>query len=671
MRMRRNSRVLLIAFTATLGLILAGISISLHATSPSSRDYSALVQAVAQANQSGADPNTTIATDGSHRATVGQSEVDWFTKSGAEYVSQVPTSGEAVRMFDEAHFYNWSYDLSTPILPLLLSLVPTLLFVGLLVYLVKMMRGGGGLSGLGRAKAKLVAEHPGITFKDVAGCPEAVTELQEVVEVLRNPQHFTDIGARTPRGVLLVGPPGTGKTLLARAVAGEAGVAFFNASGSEFVEMFVGVGAARVRDLFTQARAESKAIIFIDEIDAVGRHRGGGSGHANDEREQTLNQLLVEMDGFDNTSPIIVIAATNRPDILDNALLRPGRFDRQVTIDLPDIKGRREILDIHSRNRPIAKDVNLDVIARHTPGFSGADLANLINEGALLSARAGKKLISTEELESATMRVLAGPERANRLLSDEERRVVAYHELGHALVGHILPHANPVHKITIVSRGRALGMTVQLPERDQVLRKRSELTDQLAGLLGGRIAEELVFGAGDVTTGAADDIEKATKIATQMVTAMGMSPLGARTFFESEIGQPRAYSEELASQIDAEIDHLLTEAQLRARHVLSERRALLDKLADHLLEVETMDAAELAAIVDGFPRAAQPLDSIVPLRPAHRRRQEPTGTWLLPEPLHEALPVSASMSMRQERPLWMRRAISMVVRLTGAEKVRS
>jgi len=675
--MSRRTRVLIaIASLTVLGAVVGGAAV-LRAGGPASREYSALTHAVASLKDARADPHLTISTDGAHQTVVTPSEVTWYSRAGEAYVSKVPSLGEITRFFSDNGFYNYRQDLNPPPISTLLSIVPALLFIGLILYLFKTLKSGGlaGM-GIGRSRAKLMAENPGVTFADVAGCDEAITELGEVVAVLRDPERFHDIGARTPRGVLLVGLPGTGKTLLARAVAGEAGCAFFSVSGSEFVEMFVGVGAARVRDLFTSARKSERAIIFIDEIDAVGRHRASGMASGNDERDQTLNQLLVEMDGFENTSSIIVMAATNRPDILDKALLRPGRFDRQVTVDLPDLVGRQQILTIHARNRPLADDVDLGIVARQTPGMSGADLANLLNEASLLAARAGHKVVRMRQLEDASLRVLAGPERVNGLLSPEERRVVAYHEMGHAVVGHVLPNAHPVHKISIVSRGRALGFTMQLPERDQVLRKRSQLTDQLAGLLAGRIAEEIVFGDAEVTSGAADDIEKATHIAHQMVTSLGMSPLGLRAFLPSDPGEPRSFSEQMATQVDAEVDHLLVEAQNRARHVLLERRAILDALAARLLEVETMEAVELAEIIDNFPVATAPVASIVPLRRPRREgdrddQQPRSGQWLLANANRAPAGGAPQHSMRpsparpQSPSPWVRRTTSALLKLVG------
>ncbi|MFP4513181.1 MAG: ATP-dependent zinc metalloprotease FtsH [Acidimicrobiales bacterium] len=485
-----------------------------------------------------------------------------------------------------------------------LTVFPVLVIAAILLYLIISMRSGGGAMRFGRSKARqLDADQATVTFADVAGADEAVEDLQEIKEFLEAPERFQAMGATIPKGVLLVGPPGTGKTLLARAVAGEAGVPFFSISGSDFVEMFVGVGASRVRDLFEKAKAQAPAIIFVDEIDAVGRHRGAGVGGGHDEREQTLNQLLVEMDGFDVSSGVIMIAATNRPDILDPALLRPGRFDRQVVVDQPDLDGRRAILDVHAKGKPFGPDVDTTVVARRTPGFTGADLANLVNEAALLTTRRGKELITMAEVEAAVDRVMAGAERKSRVMSAREKRVIAYHEAGHALVGHVLPNTDPIHKVSIVARGRALGWTLALPTEDKYLRTRSELRDQLTMLLGGRTAEELVFG--DPTTGAADDIERATAIARSMVTELGMSEQiglrrtgeGQREVFLGLDGGHRAdHSDELATSIDTEIRRLLDDAHGEAAEILTAHRDVLGRLAEALVEHETLDDAALSEI---------------------------------------------------------------------------
>ncbi len=459
--------------------------------------------------------------------------------------------------------------------PLLISVVPVLLLAGFFIFLMRQAQGAGNQAfSFGKSRARVfTGDKPTVTFADVAGAEESKQELQEVVEFLKEPQKFAALGARIPKGVLLVGPPGTGKTLMAKAISGEAGVPFFSISGSEFVEMFVGVGASRVRDLFEQAKRNSPCIIFIDEIDAVGRQRGAGLGGSHDEREQTLNQILVEMDGFDTDTNVILIAATNRPDILDPALLRPGRFDRQVVMDRPDRKGREQILQVHARGKPLEPAVDLGTIARGTPGFVGADLENLVNEGAILAARRNKRAIGMPELQEAVERVIGGPERRSRIISQKEKGIIAYHEAGHALVRRMLPKCDPVHKISIISRGMALGYTMSLPEEDHLLYAQSKFEDELAGLLGGRVAEEEVFG--DVTTGASNDLERVTSLARRMVTQYGMSEvLGPQTFGEKEelvflgreIGEQRNYSEEIAEAIDMEVRRLVHEAHERARH---------------------------------------------------------------------------------------------------------
>jgi len=492
------------------------------------------------------------------------------------------------------------------LLSLLLNMLPFVLIFLLFFFLMQQMQGGGGrVMQFGKSKAKLVSkDSPKVTFADVAGCDEAIEELREIKDFLENPQKFQAMGAKIPKGALLFGPPGTGKTLLARAVAGEAGVPFFSISGSDFVEMFVGVGASRVRDLFEQAKANAPAIIFMDEIDAVGRHRGAGLGGGHDEREQTLNQLLVEMDGFDQRAAIILIAATNRPDILDPALLRPGRFDRQIVVDRPDLLGRETILKIHSRGKPLAKDIDLKVLARQTPGFTGADLANLVNEAALLAARFGKKEITQAELAEAIDRVIAGPERKTKLMSDKERLITAYHEAGHAIVGHALPLNDPIHKITIIPRGRAGGYTLALPEEDKSYATKGELVDRLAMMLGGRVAEEIKIG--DITTGASNDIEKATHLAREMVTQYGMSDrlgpimLGqkdSQPFLGRDFGHTADYSSDVARQIDDEIRVLIDEGHDEALEILVENDDALENLAQTLLDVETLDGEALKGIL--------------------------------------------------------------------------
>jgi cell division protease FtsH len=490
-------------------------------------------------------------------------------------------------------------------LSVLFQFLPILIIVGFFFFLMQQMQGGGNrVMSFGKSKARLVTkDQPKITFTDVAGLDEAIEELQEIKEYLEGPQKFQAMGAKIPKGVLLYGPPGTGKTLLARAVAGEAGVPFFSISGSDFVEMFVGVGASRVRDLFEQAKANSPSIVFMDEIDAVGRHRGAGLGGGHDEREQTLNQLLVEMDGFDIKGGVILIAATNRPDILDPALLRPGRFDRQVVVDRPDLNGRVGIIKVHTRGKPLAKEIDIEVLARRTPGFTGADLANVVNEAALLAARFNRSEISMTELEEAIDRVLAGPERRSRVISEKEKKVIAYHEAGHALVSHALPNADPVHKVSIVSRGRALGYTLTLPTEDRFLVTRSELIDELAMLLGGRVAEELVFD--EPTTGAQDDIQRSTRIAKQMVMQFGMSDLGPLAFGENEsqpflgrdFGHIKDYSDSVAAKVDAEVHRLVEEAHDEAREIVTKYREKLDLMVERLLEKESLEKEEVSEIL--------------------------------------------------------------------------
>ncbi len=496
------------------------------------------------------------------------------------------------------------------LLSLLTYILPFVLFLGFWIFLMNQMQGGGSrVMNFGKSKAKRMSvDAPKITFRDVAGVDEAVQELQEIKEFLENPKKFQSLGARIPKGVLLYGPPGTGKTLLARAVAGEAGVPFFSISGSDFVEMFVGVGASRVRDLFEQAKQNSPCIIFMDEIDAVGRHRGAGMGGGHDEREQTLNQLLVEMDGFEMKDNIILIAATNRPDILDPALLRPGRFDRQVVVDRPDRKGRKHILEVHTRGKPLGKSIDLDALAGQTPGFTGADLANLVNEAALLTARQGRREISMQELEEGIMRVIAGPEKKTRVMSEKERLITAYHELGHAIVGHMLPNCDPVHKISIISRGQALGYTISLPSEDKFLTSRAELTDTMAMTLGGRAAEEIVFG--EITTGASNDLEKVTATAKQMVMRFGMSErLGPRVFGHDrsqpflgrEFSAEPDYSDEIAREIDDEIRRIVESAHQTAKDLLTDNRKELDRVSNILLVRETIDAEQFIALLDGKP----------------------------------------------------------------------
>jgi cell division protease FtsH len=515
-------------------------------------------------------------------------------------------------------------------LSLLTYILPFVIFIGFWIFLMNQVQGGGSkVMSFGKSRAKRMSvDSPKITFRDVAGVDEAVEELHEIKEFLENPKKFQALGARIPKGVLLYGPPGTGKTLLARAVAGEAGVPFFSISGSDFVEMFVGVGASRVRDLFEQAKQNSPCIIFMDEIDAVGRHRGAGLGGGHDEREQTLNQLLVEMDGFEMKDNIILIAATNRPDILDPALLRPGRFDRQIVVDRPDRLGRKKILEVHTRGKPLGREIDIDALAGQTPGFTGADLSNLVNEAALLAARNGKREITQDELEEGIMRVIAGPEKKTRVMSDKERRITAYHEMGHAMVGHFLPNSDPVHKISVISRGQALGYTISLPTEDKFLTTRAELNDTMAMTLGGRAAEEIVFG--EVTTGASNDLEKVTATAKQMVMRFGMSEkLGPRVFGHDH-GQPFLgrefsaepdYSDEIAREIDDEIRRIVEAAHVQAKEILTSHRDSLSKLSEILIKRETIEKEQFEALLSGQTEeevfgAEAPPPPEVPIPPA-------------------------------------------------------
>jgi cell division protease FtsH len=525
------------------------------------------------------------------------------------------------QMKDKGVLYDSKGTGSSPWWTILTSLLPFVLLFGFWIFLMNQVQGGGSkVMSFGKSRAKrMTPDSPKIGFKDVAGVDEAVEELQEIKEFLENPKKFQALGARIPKGVLLYGPPGTGKTLLARAVAGEAGVPFFSISGSDFVEMFVGVGASRVRDLFEQAKQSSPCIVFMDEIDAVGRHRGAGLGGGHDEREQTLNQLLVEMNGFELKDNIILIAPTNRPDILDPALLRPGRFDRQIVVDRPDRNGRRKILEVHAKGKPLDPSIDLDTLAAGTPGFTGADLANLVNEAALLSARRGRKTIGQEELEEGIMRVIAGPEKKTRLFSEEERKITAYHEMGHALVGHYLEHTDEVHKISIISRGQALGYTISLPREDRYLTTKRALMEQLAMTLGGRAAEELVFN--EVTTGAANDLEKVTSTAKQMIMRYGMSEkLGPRVlgrnqdmpFLGREMSAEPDYSEEIAREIDDEIRRVIEEAHSLARKVLQEHMEDLHRISGILIERETIDKDQFVRLLEGEEEDAVFGDEPVP-----------------------------------------------------------
>ncbi len=539
----------------------------------------------------------------------------------------------------------------TSLIGMLVSWFPMFLILAVWIFFMRQMQGTGGKAlGFGKSKAKLLTEaHGRVTFEDVAGVDEAKEDLQEIVEFLRDPQKFQRLGGRIPRGVLLVGPPGTGKTLIARAVAGEANVPFFTISGSDFVEMFVGVGASRVRDMFEQAKKNAPCIIFIDEIDAVGRHRGAGLGGGNDEREQTLNQLLVEMDGFETNEGIILIAATNRPDVLDPALLRPGRFDRQVVVPNPDVVGRERILKVHVRKVPMAPDVDLKVIARGTPGFSGADLMNLVNEAALLAARRSKRLVTMSEFEDAKDKVMMGAERRTLVMTEDEKRLTAYHEAGHAIVALNVAATDPVHKATIIPRGRALGMVMQLPERDKLSMSLEQMTSRLAIMMGGRVAEELIFGKEKVTSGAASDIEQATRLARMMVTRWGLSdelgPVGygenqEEVFLGHSVSRQQNVSEQTAQKIDSEIRRLVETGLTEARQILTARAADLEKLAQGLLEYETLSGDEIRGLLAGKPpvretqeEAASTKASAVPLTKKPRRPSgEPDAGGLEPQP---------------------------------------
>jgi cell division protease FtsH len=541
----------------------------------------------------------------------------------------------------------------TSVLSVIINILPILLLVGLILFFMQQMQGGGNrVMSFGKSKARQVTKDmPKVTFDDVAGVDEAVEELLEIKEFLENPAKFQALGAKIPKGVLLYGPPGSGKTLLARAVAGEAGVPFFSIAGSDFVEMFVGVGAARVRDLFEQAKTNAPCIVFIDEIDAVGRQRGAGLGGGHDEREQTLNQLLVEMDGFDMKAGVILIAATNRPDILDPALLRPGRFDRQIVVDRPDLEGRKGILRVHTKGKPLAQGVDVDILARRTPGFTGADLANMVNEAALLSARHNKKSIDMYEMEEAIDRVVAGPEKKTRLISDKEKEVIAYHESGHALVAHTLPNADPVHKISIIPRGRSLGYTLTLPMEDKYLVTKSELVDELSMLLGGRVSEEMVFG--DITTGDQNDIERATKIARQMVMEYGMSDkLGPMTLGHKQdqvflgrdfVAEPN-YSDEVAYEIDQEVRRLIEEAHQEAQRILTDQRNRLDVIARILIDRETVDKDELSELLEGDP------DEVLAKFLAEKKKEEEEGAAKPVERVAKLKPRKASKPGAPPKP---------------------
>jgi cell division protease FtsH len=604
-RLLRGPLPWVLALAAALWL---GVSLVQGAAGPEELDYTEFAQRVEAGQLEGADLEATVVGSRSHEIT-GEFQDGTETRQFTTKFSPDVHAEDIREWVNAGRISSVEYDPEQPgtFTSIIATVLPFMLILVVFFLLMQNMQGGGkGVMQFGKSKAKMVSKDaPKVTFDDVAGADSAIEELREIKEFLENPQKFQQMGAKIPKGVLLFGPPGTGKTLLARAVAGEAGVPFFSISGSDFVEMFVGVGASRVRDLFEQAKANAPAIIFMDEIDAVGRHRGAGMGGGHDEREQTLNQLLVEMDGFDVRTAVILIAATNRPDILDPALLRPGRFDRQIVVDRPDLVGREAILQVHAKGKPLADDVDLSVLARSTPGFTGADLANLVNEAALLAARFGKKEIAMAEMQESIERVVAGPERRTRLMSEREKRTVAYHESGHAIVGHALPNADPVHKITIIPRGQALGFTMQLPTEDKYLVARGELIDRLAVMLGGRVAEEIKIG--DITTGAGDDIRKATATAKEMVTQYGMSDelgpisLGqsdSQPFLGKEFGHAPDYSGQVAYQIDLEVRRLLDEAHDEALEILVENDHVLEALAEKLLEVETVDGDLLDEVFD-------------------------------------------------------------------------
>jgi cell division protease FtsH len=621
MRGRNRNIFYFILLAGLLAIIWASYKSFNVAPAPTERTTSQLIQA-ADAHEI---REATIKGNGT--------EVDWIDTNGKSYKTTFRDTYqiETKLLEDNVNFRTEQPSSSNLLLSVILPNVILFLVIGgFMWYMLRQTQSGNNQAiSFGRSRARLLAgDKPAVTFSDVAGVEEAKQELTEIVEFLKFPEKFTALGARIPKGVLMVGPPGTGKTLLSKAVAGEAGVPFFSISGSEFVEMFVGVGASRVRDLFDQAKKNSPCIVFVDEIDAVGRQRGAGLGGGHDEREQTLNQLLVEMDGFETNTHVIVIAATNRPDVLDPALLRPGRFDRHVTLDRPDIRGRRAILEVHARNKPFDGEVDLEVLARQTPGFTGADLSNLINEAAILAARNNKKAIGQRELEEAIARVIAGPERKSRMITEREKNVIAYHEIGHALVAKSLPNADPVHKVSIISRGMALGWTMQLPTEDRYLVSRSELNDDMAVILGGRVAEELIFG--DITSGASDDIGKATKLARRMVTEWGMSDkLGPLTFGHKEelvflgrdLGEQRNYSEEVAGEIDQEVHRLVDAGYQRAKKILTERREKLVQLAEYLKIEETIEGWQMDAVINSPDGKVPP----VPERPkAETPRPAPT-----------------------------------------------
>ncbi|MGQ0541110.1 MAG: ATP-dependent zinc metalloprotease FtsH [Blastocatellia bacterium] len=563
-------------------------------------------------------------------ASIKQSGVEFTDASGNKYVTTIGSDATRKLLVDKMDDFNKSNEGTSSVIKyneeptssglgwlILIQALPFLLLIGFLAFTLRQMQAGGNKAlSFGKSKAKLLNnQQKRVTFKDVAGVEEPKEELQEIIEFLKDPQKFQKLGGKIPKGVLMMGPPGTGKTLLAKAVAGEANVPFFSISGSDFVEMFVGVGASRVRDLFEQGKKNAPCIIFIDEIDAVGRHRGAGLGGGHDEREQTLNQLLVEMDGFESNDGVILMASTNRPDVLDPALLRPGRFDRQVVVSYPDVRGREGILKVHTRKIPLDEGVDVNVIARGTPGFTGADLANLVNEAALVAARLNKKVVTLKDLEFAKDKVLMGPERRSMIMTDKERRLTAIHEAGHALVGMNIPESDPVHKVTIVPRGRALGVTFFLPEADVLGRTKEELLAMIANSMGGRIAEEIFIG--QITTGASNDIEKATELARAMVCQYGMSDLGPlafgkkeeQIFLGREIAQHRDFSEDTAIKIDQEVKRIVSEQYTRATKILEENRESMERLVEALLEHESLDLSQMKRVIAGTP-----LDEVAPAR---------------------------------------------------------
>ncbi len=603
--MNRTARTILVYLAVIFLVVMAFQMVFNQATKPEELTLNEFTRALEAGHVTGEIVMKDVSNELSGTMEVGTETSEFIVRYPAEYSATLTEQLQATNV-------EFRVDAENPtIFDYFISFLPFLLIFGLFLFFMMQMQGGGNrVMQFGKSKAKLVTKDtPQVLFSDVAGTEEAVEELMEIKEFLDEPQKFRAMGAKIPKGVLLYGPPGTGKTLLARAVAGEAGVPFFAISGSEFVEMFVGVGASRVRDLFDQAKQNAPAIVFIDEIDAVGRHRGAGLGGGHDEREQTLNQLLVELDGFEPNTGVIVIASTNRPDILDPALLRPGRFDRQIVVDRPDLKGREAILEVHAKGKPLADGVDLGILARQTPGFTGADLANLINEAAILSARTSQESISMAALEESIERVIAGPERKSRVMSDSEKKITAYHEGGHALVGYALPNADPIHKVTIIPRGRAGGYTLSLPLEDKYYVRRSEMIDQLAMLLGGRTAEELIFI--DPTTGAANDIEKATGIARKMVMEYGMSdklgPLqygkpDAEVFLGRDYSSQQDLSNEVAAAVDEEIRFLINQAHSEARMILETHEDALHRIAEALIEKESLNADEIKELFSDVPK---------------------------------------------------------------------